>query len=42
MKKEHYGAEDGLRTLACIGIVMMHIATAFFSEYDEIKCFAYQ
>ncbi|MBM6765062.1 acyltransferase [Faecalicoccus pleomorphus] len=26
MKKEHYGAIDGLRTIACIGIVMMHVA----------------
>ena len=26
MKKEHYGAIDGLRTIACIGIVLMHIA----------------
>lgn len=26
MKKEHYGAIDGLRTIACIGIVMMHLA----------------
>ena len=26
MKREHYGAIDGLRTIACIGIVMMHVA----------------
>ncbi len=26
MKTEHYGAIDGLRTIACIGIVMMHMA----------------
>jgi peptidoglycan/LPS O-acetylase OafA/YrhL len=26
MKKEHYGAIDGLRTIACIGIVLMHVA----------------
>lgn len=26
MKKEHYGAIDGLRTIACIGIVLMHMA----------------
>lgn len=26
MKKEHYGAIDGLRTIACVGIVLMHIA----------------
>lgn len=25
MQKEHYGAIDGLRTIACIGIVMMHV-----------------
>lgn len=25
MKKDHYGAIDGLRTIACIGIVLMHI-----------------
>lgn len=25
MGKKHYGAIDGLRTIACIGIVMMHI-----------------
>ena len=24
--KERYGAIDGLRMLACIGIVMMHVA----------------
>lgn len=24
--KKHYGAIDGLRTIACIGIVMMHMA----------------
>ena len=27
MKKEHYGAIDGLRAIGCIGIVLMHIAT---------------
>lgn len=26
MKKAHYGAIDGLRTIACIGIVLMHMA----------------
>lgn len=26
MKKEHYGAIDGLRAIGCIGIVLMHIA----------------
>ena len=26
IKKEHYGAIDGLQTIACIGIVMMHVA----------------
>lgn len=26
MKKEYYGSIDGLRTIACIGIVMMHVA----------------
>lgn len=26
MEKKHYGAIDGLRTIACVGIVMMHIA----------------
>ena len=26
MKKEQYGAIDGLRTIACIGIVLMHVA----------------
>lgn len=25
MKKEYYGAIDGLRTIACIGIVLMHM-----------------
>lgn len=25
MKYEHYGAIDGLRTIAAVGIVMMHI-----------------
>ena len=27
MKKEHYGAIDGLRAIACIGIVLMHMAS---------------
>lgn len=27
MEKEHYGAIDGLRTIACIGIVLMHVAS---------------
>lgn len=27
MTREHYGAIDGLRAIACVGIVMMHIAT---------------
>ncbi len=27
MIKEHYGSIDGLRAIACIGIVMMHVAT---------------
>lgn len=26
MKKEYYGSIDGLRTIACIGIVLMHIS----------------
>lgn len=26
MKKEHYGAINGLRTIACIGVVLMHVA----------------
>ena len=26
MEKEHYGAIDGLRTIGCMGIVLMHIA----------------
>lgn len=26
MEKEHYGAIDGLRTIACLGIVLMHMA----------------
>lgn len=24
--KKHYGAIDGLRTIACLGIIMMHMA----------------
>ena len=24
--KKYYGSADGLRTIACIGIVMMHVA----------------
>ncbi len=27
MVKEHYGAIDGLRTIACIGIILMHVAS---------------
>lgn len=25
MERKHYGAIDGLRTIACVGIVMMHL-----------------
>ena len=25
MERKHYGAIDGLRTIACIGILMMHV-----------------
>ena len=25
MEKKHYDAIDGLRTIACIGILMMHV-----------------
>ena len=25
VERKHYGAIDGLRTIACIGIVMMHV-----------------
>ena len=25
MERKHYGAIDGLRTIACIGIMMMHV-----------------
>lgn len=32
MEKKHYGAIDGLRTIACIGIVMMHVASN--NSYD--------
>lgn len=41
MQKKHCGAIDGLRTIACIGIVMMHMRTNNAYEisgfvYDEI------
>ena len=39
MERKHYGAVDGLRTIACIGIVMMHMATN--NEY-QIQGFVYQ
>lgn len=38
MEKEHYGAIDGLRTVACIGIVLMHIAA---NNSYEISGFVY-
>lgn len=38
MKTKHYGAVDGLRTIACIGIVMMHVSAN--SSY-EIGGFVY-
>lgn len=41
MQKKHYGAIDGLRTVACLGIVMMHIKanTGYHISsfiYDEV------
>lgn len=39
MKKKHYGAIDGLRTIACIGIIMMHIAA---NDNYKIDGFLYQ
>lgn len=38
MKREFYGAIDGLRTIACIGIVMMHMAS---NNSYEISGFFY-
>lgn len=38
MEKKHYGAIDGLRAMACIGIVMMHIAA---NNSYEISGFIY-
>ena len=38
MERKHYGAIDGLRTIACIGIVMMHVRAN--SGY-EVTGFAY-
>ena len=32
MEKEHYGAIDGLRTIGCMGIVLMHIAASGYYE----------
>lgn len=39
MEKNHYGAIDGLRTIACIGIVMMHIEA---NNTYEISGFLYE
>ena len=33
-KKKHYGSIDGLRAIACIGIVMMHMAANNNYEID--------
>lgn len=38
MEKKHYGTIDGLRAIACIGIVMMHIAA---NNSYEISGFIY-
>lgn len=38
MERTHYGAIDGLRTIACIGIVMMHMAS---NNAYEISGFIY-
>lgn len=38
MERKHYGAIDGLRTIACIGIVMMHIRA---NNTYEISGFVY-
>lgn len=38
MDKKHYGAIDGLRTIACIGIILMHIAA---NNSYEISGFIY-
>lgn len=38
MERKHYGAIDGLRAIACIGIVMMHVSAN--SGYN-ISGFAY-
>lgn len=32
-ERQHYGAIDGLRTIAAIGIVMMHVKAN--NEYEE-------
>lgn len=39
MERKHYGAIDGLRTIAAIGIVMMHIAA---NNNYEISGFVYE
>ena len=39
MEKEHYGAIDGLRTIACIGILLMHAAA---NNSYEISGFVYE
>lgn len=36
MKKEYYRAIDGLRTIACVGIVLMHVAAN--SSYSISGC----
>lgn len=39
MEKKHYGAIDGLRAIAAIGIVMMHVAS---NNSYEISEFVYE
>ena len=36
MGKKHYGAIDGLRAIACLGIVMMHIKTNNVYSIDGV------
>lgn len=39
MERKHYGAIDGLRAIAAIGIVMMHVAS---NNSYEISGFVYE
>lgn len=37
--KKYYGSIDGLRVLACVGIIILHMVA---NNYDEVTGFVYE